>query len=166
MISRWPNSFHHEVFLVFETVVLMGGNISFISGLSTGECQECAGVSGKDEWHGTILSSVQYQVTRGHATERAWAGKYNEDTCVCCRAELFSTKTKFDSGSGWPSFFDTQKTETGDNITRKTDNSLWMTRTEVLYYHYKGQRGHVFDDGLRPTGLRYIAALNFEEKKE
>ena len=82
MISRWPNSFHHEVFLVFETVVLMGGNISFISGLSTRECQECAGVSGKDEWHGTILSSVQYQVTRGHATERAWAGKYNEDTCV------------------------------------------------------------------------------------
>ena len=135
-------------------VLFMGGNISFISRLNHNEpppgsapgcCPEIVKKARESpermndaEWR-QFLSSVQYQVTRRHATERAWSGKYNEDkgvagvyTCVCCGTELFPTKTKFDSCSGWPSFYDTQKTETGDNITRKVDSSLWMSRNEVL----------------------------------
>ena len=105
-------------------VILMGGNISFISRLNHNEpppgsapgcspeiikkARETPGSMSDMEWR-QFLSSVQYQVTRRHATERAWSGKYNEDTgkagvytCVCCSAELFPTKFKFDSGSGWP----------------------------------------------------------------
>ena len=81
-----------------------------------------------EEWR-QLLSSVQYQVARKHGTERAWSGRHNNEKrkgmykCICCNADLFPSKYKFDSGSGWPSFYETNRHEDGrDNITRNTDN--------------------------------------------
>merc|ERR1712098_151168 len=94
---------------------------------------------GEQEWK-QLLTDFQFQVTRRHGTERAWTGKYNDHkekgtyTCVCCGAPLFHSSSKYESGSGWPSFTDTiHDSETGgDWVTRKTDASMFMVRTEVL----------------------------------
>ena len=109
------------------------------------------------EWRAQ-LDDIQYKVTREHATERAWTGKYatNKDpgiyNCVCCGAPLFDSDTKFESGSGWPSFF-APLTETVVGTT--VDKSFGMVRTEAHCSSCGAHLGHIFDDGPAPTGLRY-----------
>ncbi|OGS42893.1 MAG: peptide-methionine (R)-S-oxide reductase [Euryarchaeota archaeon RBG_13_57_23] len=128
----------------------------------------------EEEWR-KELSPRQYHILREKGTEPAFAGELNTNEkrgvyrCAACGEDLFSSDTKFDSGSGWPSFYLPISKE---NIVEKTDRSLFMTRTEVLCAKCGGHLGHVFDDGPDPTGLRYCvnsASLKFEEtdkKKE
>ena len=123
-----------------------------------------------DEWR-RLLTPEQYDVMRGHGTERPFTSPLNNEKrtgvfrCAGCGEPLFDSKTKYESGSGWPSFYAPMP----DAVATTTDVTHGMTRTEVLCAKCGGHLGHVFPDGPQPTGERFCmngAALKFEEKKK
>ncbi|MFC2066649.1 peptide-methionine (R)-S-oxide reductase MsrB [Chloroflexota bacterium] len=127
-------------------------------------------IKGDDEWR-KELTGEQYEVTRKKGTEPPFTGKYHDSRergiyrCVCCGSELFSSDTKFDSGTGWPSFWSPVSEQSTDT---DTDAGHGMVRTEVTCRRCGAHLGHVFEDGSPQTGLRYCinsAALNFDGEK-
>ncbi len=124
-----------------------------------------------DEYWRDKLSPEEYKICRQKGTERAFTGKYYDTKidgvyrCKCCGNVLFDSSTKYDSGSGWPSFYTPLSTE---NIAENKDSTLGMTRTEIVCARCDSHLGHVFPDGPNPTGLRYCvnsASLDLVEKK-
>lgn len=120
------------------------------------------------------LSDQEYNVTREGGTERAFSGRYwakkdpGEYVCVCCETPLFDSDSKYDSGSGWPSFFKSKEAQPEQLIERKEDHSHSMVRTEIVCKTCGAHLGHLFDDGPKPTGQRFCvnsASLKFKDKK-
>ncbi len=124
-----------------------------------------------DEWK-RELTAEQYHVTREHGTERPFSHPLNDEKragiykCICCGQPLFSAEAKFDSGTGWPSFF---QPINEDAVAEREDRSLFMRRTEILCSRCDAHLGHVFPDGPKPTGLRYCmngTALDFQPSEQ
>ena len=143
--------------------------------VSAGQAESTAGkpfeVTKPDEEWRKLLTPAQYNVLRKHGTERAFTSPLDKEygpgtyTCAGCNLPLFSSATKYNSGTGWPSFYGPLENAVGTSM----DRSFLMTRTEVHCRRCGGHLGHVFDDGPKPTGLRYCmngVALNFLPEKK
>ena len=139
------------------------------AGVSHGAVEVARVVKSDEEWR-KQLSRASYQVTRHEGTEPAGSGKYadNHDDglyrCICCDTALYDSRTKFESGTGWPSFYQPISPK---NVAESPDNSFGMRRTAVSCRRCDAHLGHVFDDGPHPTGLRYCmnsVALNFVKR--
>jgi peptide-methionine (R)-S-oxide reductase len=139
------------------------------AGVSLGKVKLATVVKTDEEWR-QQLSPTAFTVTRHEGTERPFSGEYNDNhadglySCVCCATALFDSRTKFESGTGWPSFW---KPISSANVNETLDGSMMMTRTAVSCRRCDAHLGHVFDDGPDPTGLRYCmnsVSLKFEPR--